>query len=238
MGGVEFLGPDGGPPAGEDEVLETGPRTPGRLERVPRGVWTGGAITAVAVVVALAVTGTGRSHHAPAPAPAPSDASAVDRTMTAEELAVGLVRSQARDTAPLGDIVRAGVGEHTCRLVRTGGPPQARIERTMRRALPEFTVRDVGRILDPNTALCAVTVRAHDAHGTVLVVTVVAPQAPARDRTTFTRVDEPSDGRVTAVALHTTPGGWVVRAGTDGPMGDEPRPVDLITLAEDPTLRW
>ena len=85
MGGVEFLGPDGGPPSGEDEVLEAGRRTPGRLERVPRGVWTGGAVTAVAVVVTLAVAGTGGSRHAAAPSPPSSGVSAVDRAMTPED---------------------------------------------------------------------------------------------------------------------------------------------------------
>ncbi len=237
--GVEFTEPSATATPADEEVLDAG--RSGARSRLPRGLGTVAAVAVVVAAITLGVRHTGGTASTPttpptrSPTPGPSRLSAY----TPEQQSVAFVQTQARDRAPLGDIVRATVGDGSCRLVPLGStPPQLRFERTMRRALPQFTVIDVGRILDPNSALCALTLRAKDTAGTVLVLTVLGPDGPRNGDETSTRIDDLNAGTVTIAAVETTDDGWTVRVGSDGPLRDEPRLFDLADLARDPSLRW
>lgn len=240
MSGVDFLGTTGDAGPSEDELLDTGPGP----RRVPRGVV---ALATVLAAVGVAGAALHRTRDGAPGAPAGTTAAAaptaeptgVARPPTAEERALGLVRTQARDTDPLGDVVRAGLGSGSCALVEIGSvPPQVRAERALRRVLPQYTALDVGRILDANSGLCSLSLRARDRAGTTLVLTVNGPGGAGQPDTVFAREDDPRLDTATLVAVHTTRDGWAVRVGTDGPTADEPREFDLVQVAEDATLRW
>lgn len=222
----------------DDEVVEQGsdPGRPSRLARwgarIPATIRVGVlGLAAVAVLVTALAT-----HQAHRPAPAKDTAPAAEQVAT--DRAMALIEANAR-AGGLHDYIRSNSSRGACMLVPVGGAPERDIAAAITRTLPGYRVRDVSRTIDQFTALCAMSVRAVDVQGSVLVVSVAAPQQattrPFTELTVGART-EPRDAVSIATALTTS--GWSITVGVVGPLADEPSSADLQRLSQDPGLLW
>lgn len=210
----------------DDELLEFGRRPlPGWLTR---GVLAAVVLTGV-IGVALGMTAGHRppaasQHHA---APAHDDPTYV-RLLAAAQL-----------NKPLTSYVRPDATLAGCRLVPVGSRPDETIAARLRATLPGYRIHDSARTLNQLTALCELQFRARDAGGTVLLVSVAAPERrSARDYVHLEITGSPAGQRVVSSASALTPTGWSVTVGAVGPVADEPSIALLVRLAQDPDLRW
>jgi hypothetical protein len=224
---------------------------PGRERRGPAGVallarvsppirllWRVAVLAVVAGTVAalLAAPATTSGHGSQAAVrPASHGQGGPPGSLLDGEQNVALVRATANDPAPLSDYVRPNSPHDGCVLVTPGHSPERAITAAVRTTLPGYLVRDVGRTLDEFTALCILAMRATDARGSTLVIQVVAPSPGARYPFTSLTVST-QVGVTTAGAL--TRAGWSVIVGATGPEADQPSIAALLSLAQDPALRW
>lgn len=209
-----------------------------RIGRVPRVAWlTAAAVAATAVVIHA---GHGPATHSAAPVtPTPTSSTSTPGPADVGTAALSELAAAA-GARQLPNYVRADGGPGECPLVAREGAPQQAVAAAVRRALPDFTVRDFGRTLDEFTALCTLRARAYDRAGTVLVVTIVAPpKHPQRVSFEQLTVAARTDGTIGVSAVTAVSySGWTVTAGGFGPIADEPGSPTLMRLAEDPALRW
>lgn len=242
--GVEWVAPGDAGELGDAidspvELVEQG-RQPVRRRRVairvpqlPLAV----RVIGFGVVSAAVVTAALTSHRAPTVAHGDRAAPAAEQVAT--DRAIALVEASARTDGILRDYIRSNSTPGACPLVPVGGSPQDRIATAITRELAGYTVRDVSRTIDQFTALCALSVRAADPEGSVLVVSVAAPQRSTSraftDLTVGARTDT-HDSVSIATAQTTT--GWSITVGVVGPLADEPSSADLQRLSQDPALRW
>jgi hypothetical protein len=120
-----------------------------------------------------------------------------------------------------------------------GSPPQESIVSAIRAALPGYTVRDVGRTLDEFAGLCNLTLRAADANGSVLVVAVAAPDPGVDNPSLQITVSTATvAGSVITAAQAVTTNDWSVTVGIVGRPADHISVATLLTLAENPDVRW
>jgi hypothetical protein len=252
-GGVEWIPPDPSTGAeGEslrtprelaarDELFSLGkdPVPPTRLARLAGQVTTtvgrSVAVAAAAALVVAYVVASHRTHHAASEADSHNPAA----EQVATDRAMALIETSALSSGPLQDYIRSNSSRGACALVSVGQSPQAAIAAAIHRALPDYSVRDASRTIDQFTALCAISVRAVDAQGSVLVVVIAAPQqATARAFTALT-VGARSDAfRAVSIATALTKDGWSITVGVVGPLVDEPSSADLQRLSQDAGLLW
>ena len=151
---------------------------------------------------------------------------------------MALIEANARSST-LHDFIRSDSTRGACALVPLGTSPQQNAAAAISRSLPGYTVRDVSRTIDQFTALCAMSVRAVDAQGSVLVVSVAAPQqATKRSFTQLTVGARTQSHDSVSIATALTKSGWSVTVGVVGPLADEPSSADLQRLSQDPALLW
>jgi hypothetical protein len=203
------------------------------VRRVPLGLRWAAAGIAAAAAAAVVVGG-------PTSTPGPRAEPVTERVAQLGDQDVAMVLLTARSVRPLDDYIRSSSPPGACTLVPIGTSPQRAVAAALHRALPAYRVRDVGRTLNQDTAMCVLTLRARDASGSVLVLQIVAP--PRVPRAATTRVNVGPDAQHTtatvATVRATTAGGWSVVLGTVGPDTARPAAAALLRLALDPALRW
>jgi hypothetical protein len=157
----------------------------------------------------------------------------------ANDGALDTVAATARDIRPLRDYVRSNSAPGACAVVPMRATPQQNLVTAVRKALPDYSVRDVGRTLDEFTAMCNLQLRASDTRGSALVVTVAAPSRLSRNPFDQVTVASRSDGSgVVSIVADVTRAGWTITVGAIGPVSDQPSSAVMLALAQDPMLRW
>jgi hypothetical protein len=228
---------------GSVELLDTGPDPRFRLliepwlvrfDRVPRAARWAATISAALVVMLgyLLLRPAGERLAQLADSATPARQFAVDQT-------VEMVTATARDTRPLSDYIRSSSAPGACALVPAGARPQQNLVQAVHEALPGYSVRDIARTLDQFTAMCTLQMRARDALGSTLVVTIASPARASSNPFDQVTVTSRSDGSaLVSVVSNTTRAGWIVTVGTIGPDSDQPSSAVMLDLAQDPRLRW
>lgn len=243
-GGANPLGRPDAPEA--DELLEVGRSRPtrrwlqrleDRARRVPlvlRCILA--SVVVLAVVIAYSASRPAR--HRPVPPVAAATANVGGAAPSDWDLS--MILAKAHQPGPLVGYVRSDSTRGACPLVPIGRSPQRSITAALRTELPDYTVRDVAPTLNEFTAMCAIDLRAASAHGSILVVEVVAPQHGAGTHAfTALSVGFRSDGTTTvSMAAAVTRDGWSITAGAVAPNSDQPSSAALLRLADDPTLLW
>lgn len=144
----------------------------------------------------------------------------------------------ARAPSKLVDYVRSDSVYGACKVPAPKSRAPQAVVRAVRRALPAYRIRDIGRIYDQFTGLCSVEVRAVNAAGSTLVLLTVSSRHPKRpslsvgDGARVGRID--TVRRVRSVLRN----GWSVTVGTVGSPADRLSTATLVQLAQDPALRW
>lgn len=166
-------------------------------------------------------TATNRAAPVPAPRPTASDPAAIalDRVVARAEAFGGV-------TTPNG---AAG-----CRTAAKGSDPLDAITSALQAHVPGFTVSDSDEVSGRNQTLCEVDVRARNALGGTVVVSVVSPplgRGPALE------VRQANDRTVVRDVV-TFSGRWRVEVGWVAQTGAHLSAAELRALAHDPTLRW
>ena len=240
---------DAGEPArdpaaeGSDELLIAGSRPSrwapvaerlgDRVRSLPIGVRMWAPALLVVAVAAGYLTRGGHEAQTAAPTsrPAPQTESSFGGS--------SLIIAKALQRAPLTDFTRPTADAGACALVRPGTSPTRAAVLTVRRALPSYRIRDVGRTLDQSTGLCALDVRAADTDGSSLIMEIVAPVSGVKHPFTAVNVGFTSDGTMsTSVASALTVDGWAVTVAAVGPITDQPSSATMLELAQDPSLIW
>jgi hypothetical protein len=231
-----------GTPSSDDEVLDTAPEHTGRLRELLRRFRVVSAVAAVAAGGTAVWLGVHDTTHRTPTAPASSEpAAAFVRPPSPEDVALDMTHAQARDPDTFVDFLRPTT-DPGCRIVPIGSrSPVRTVTAVLHRYLPGFVVSDSSRTIDPNTELCALIVRARNAQGSVLVISVLPPMqgtVPGNTSVTYSRVDHLPTDTVTRVVMERTRDGWRIRVGTDGPITDKILEDSLESIADDDVLRW
>ncbi|MFN2559697.1 MAG: hypothetical protein ABR571_00145 [Jatrophihabitans sp.] len=237
-----FEGPT--PGAGPEDLLDLGPdrrsgllqqRWADRFGRIPRLTRWAAALT----VGSLSAAGYFLLGVGPKPAPGRPDAAPTSSPHFADDQAVDMVAASARDRTPLGDYIRSASAAGSCAVVPVGDMPEQRLEAAVRKALPNYAVRDVGRTLNQFTGMCSLELRASNGSGSTLVATIASPARATKNLFDQTTVASRTDGKVVvSIVSSLTRTGWTITFGAVGPVSDEPSSAVLLELTQDPTLPW
>lgn len=225
-----------------EDIVEQGsdrqrfPRLVALLQRRPsrRQAVALGAVAAAGLALAVGLT---RGPHRPLVTAQHQPAPATEQV--AMDDAVAMIEAAASSAVAPQTYLRNDSAQGACRLVPIGHSPQTGIRKAVARDLPTYTVRDTALTIDQFTALCAISVRAVDAQGSVLVVQVTAPQVGAAQpfMQLAVGVRNGEHGTV-SVATAITQTGWSIVVGVVGPLADEPSSADLQRLSQDGALLW
>lgn len=147
----------------------------------------------------------------------------------------------ARSTQPLRDSVRPGGTRGDC--PKQQGKGQAPVKSALKvidTTLPGFHLVDSSRLRDTFGELCLLQLRARDAHGTVLVLTVVPPERwPGINTQELQSLQSRHEGSsYTRTVSELTVTGWRVDLGAVGQQARLPNLGELGDIAADPALTW
>jgi hypothetical protein len=190
------------------------------------------------LVLGIAVGQLSFGREAPEP-PAASSSAAEPATRGSAFAGSSLLIAKALQRAPLTDFTRPTADPGACALVRPGSSPTRSAVAAVRRALPGYRIRDSARTLDQSTGLCALDVRASDGRGSTLILEIIAPLRAVKHPFAAVNVGFTSDGTTsTSVASTVAVDGWSITAATVGPISDQPAVAAMLSLTQDPALRW
>ncbi len=258
-GRIEWLPPEDGPgdpgaaPPPTPEAVDTvtaGPpdselalaweRFGDRLRAVSTRARVGAAATLTAGVVVAGYLATGGSSpRATADRPIAVVPSESPTTATKGDAVTSALVAKALQPARLGDIIRPTAQPGGCALVPPGHSPGAATTAALARILPGYRPRDVGRILDQSTGLCALDLRAADSAGSVVLVEVLPPGTARRRSYPQVLVSTLSDGRISSsIASTVSVDGWSIAVVAVGRLTDQPDVADMLSLTDDASLRW
>jgi hypothetical protein len=147
----------------------------------------------------------------------------------------------ARSTQPLRDAVRPGGSRGDC--PKQQGKGQAPVKSALKvidATLPSFHLVDSSRLRDTFGELCLLQLRARDAHGSVLVLTVVPPERwPGIHTQELQSLQSRHEGSsYTRTVSELTVTGWRVDLGAVGAQPRLPDLGELGDIADDPALSW
>ena len=147
--------------------------------------------------------------------------------------------AKALQPSALGDVLRPTAQPGRCALVPPGHSPGAAAATALARILPTYRARDVGRIIDQSTGLCALDIRATDAAGSVVLVEVLPPGTTRRRSYPQISVSVDSDGSTSSsIASTVSVDGWSITVVAVGQLADQPDVADMLSLTDDTSLRW
>ncbi len=226
----------------EDELLDAGapdPRCPSAvlttLYRVPDRLWI--ALGVCVVLVALIVTNAGQHSRRASPVavktPQATASGAAPATSDPRRDALDRVVYLAEFDGRLLNNIRSAATTPTCPASPIGDDPARSVATLLGTQLPGFTVVD-SSVTTNADSFCGLDVRARDATGATVIVSVIAPPhgtGPAFD------VERSSD-RTTVRDVRVFSGGWQVDVGWVAQSGALASLPGLETVAHDSALRW
>jgi hypothetical protein len=228
---IEFEFDDDGAVDPSADIIEHGAR-----RRILFPKRTGIPLILVAVLAAVLVVVAHRTHRTPSAKPPTPIATIATPATSAQSGPAQLALAQVVVLAESADALRNDYLSDREILCPRGpsGDWTLGVAGVLKTDLPGFMVDDAATTRGASGTLCGLVVRAHDALGATVIMTVLAP--PDASDVPF-EISHGND-RTTVVDVGVVTHGWSVQVGWVGQTGNEVTAAQLASAADDERLLW